>query len=179
MAIYTRKGDKGRTTIKSRVYKKNRALIKAIGQVDELNSFIGLAYSHVVNIKIKKELVWVMQKLAKLNVELVDIAAKPKSESKIRISLSDVKKLESIIDYYEKRAPKITNFLVYTGTKQANFINVVRAVSRRTERYLVDIGLSFETFAFVNRLSDYFFVVWRFLNRKARFKEVKVDYTVK
>ena len=179
MAIYTRGGDKGRTTIKGHVYKKNRALIKAIGQVDELNSFIGLAYSHVANVRIKKELVWVMQKLAKLNVELVDIATKPESASKIRVSASDVKKLESMIDYYEKRAPRMTNFLVYTGTKQASFINVARAVTRRAERYLVDIGLSFETFAFINRLSDYFFVVWRFLNRKARFKEVKVDYTVK
>lgn len=176
MAIYTRTGDKGKTSLfnKQRVSKSN-IRVEAYGTVDELNSAIGVAVAELIRIKdkglrMKKELI-------KIQNDLFDIgSALANSSSKKTISLEKrVKEFENFIDEMTENLPHLKNFILPGGGKTGAMLHLARAVSRRAERKIVALNnrqkIDNNIIIYINRLSDLLFTMARFANFKEKKKE--------
>ena len=172
MKIYTKTGDKGETgLLGGERVKKNNPRLKAYGAADELNSNIGYLISLTEDEPLKKELKAIQKTLFTLGSLL---AAPPDSKNfktLPKLESEDIVRLESIIDEREDILPPLTAFILPGGSPAAAYCQVVRAVCRRFERELVEMRVGKVDFPeviliYANRLSDYFFVLSRFINYK-------------
>ena len=155
MAVYTKTGDKGETgTFAGTRVRKSSQLIKTIGAIDELNSFLGIVGG----------LTNVQQNLFTINAILTG--------AKIKLSEDATKKLEREIDEIEGKLPVQKNFIIYSGTKRATELFFARALCRAAERELVDLKTDPAAEIYINRLSDYLFMIARLENFKKKKKEV-------
>jgi len=167
--IYTRTGDAGDTgkADGARV-SKDDCLIHAQGDIDELNSFIGLLASKVDENALS-------QLILKIQHDLFNIGAEI-SLSQPLITAKDVEYLEQQLDHYNADLPPLKEFILPGGGEVASLCHVARAVCRRAERNLVTLdkehGIGSELLAYINRLSDLLFVLARVLTRNAGEKEV-------
>jgi len=167
--IYTRTGDAGDTgkADGARV-SKDDCLIHAQGDIDELNSFIGLLASKVDENALS-------QLILKIQHDLFNIGAEI-SLSQPLITAKDVEYLEQQLDHYNADLPPLKEFILPGGGEVASLCHVARAVCRRAERNLVTLdkehGMGSELLAYINRLSDLLFVLARVLTRNAGEKEV-------
>jgi cob(I)alamin adenosyltransferase len=179
MKIYTRTGDKGETSLlgSSRVSKASLR-VWAYGDVDELNSYVGLLRSELR----AKSAVWIHTidpLLFEIQNQLFNMGSRLASingSGAIAISSDIVKKLEMSIDQMEAELPPLKNFVLPGGGKLAATAHVLRTVSRRAERQVVALHEAEptdpEVLTLLNRLSDYFFVLARYLNLKEAMPEV-------
>ena len=162
--IYTRTGDAGDTgkADGSRVSKAD-ALIHAQGDIDELNSFIGLLASRLDNIKLTEALNRIQHDLFNIGAEL--------SIAQPYINGDDVAFLEHTLDHYNADLPPLKEFILPGGGEAAAVCHVARAVCRRAERGLVSLdkeqAVGAEMLAYINRLSDLLFVLARVITREA------------
>lgn len=178
MAIYTKKGDKGQTKVFDKKTGKLTTIFKAscqitaIGSLDELNSFLGVLASYKVTElqsygELTKEIKDVQNSLFTINSILAG--------SKLRFSKTKVKKLEKQIDEWEGRLPVLKNFVFYGGSYESTLLFYARSVSRRAERDLVAFSkeekVSPAILSYVNRLSDYLFMMARWINFEKKIKE--------
>ena len=167
--IYTRTGDAGDTgkADGGRV-SKDDCLIHAQGDIDELNSFIGLLASKVDDDALN-------QLILKIQHDLFNIGAEI-SLSQPLITGKDVEYLEQQLDLYNADLPTLKEFILPGGGEAASICHVARAVCRRAERNLVTLdkehGMGSELLAYINRLSDLLFVLARVLTGNAGEKEV-------
>lgn len=165
MTVYTKTGDKGKTgTFGGKRISKSSKLIQAIGAIDELNSYIGIIESE--SDEDKSRLVQIQRNLFTINSIL--------SGAKLELPRDATKKLEREIDEMEGKMPVLANFIIYSGTSKATKIYFARALARRAERALVDLGFKIydlRILAYMNRLSDYLFTMARFENFKKKVKE--------
>jgi len=169
MKIYTKRGDSGDTSLfGGRRVSKSSARIRAYGTVDELNTFLGLAASYELSdtgrghLKKLQELLFVLG---------ADLATPPDSDTRIeRIAQTDVDFLEEAIDEMDKELEPLKNFILPGGSPAGATLHVARAVCRRAERAAVGCrstdAISGLSVKFLNRLSDFLFVLARFENRK-------------
>lgn len=155
MKIYTKTGDEGLTSLYdcSRV-SKSSDLINLIGDLDELNSFIGNIKSDNL---LKDIQIWIF--------DLSTIIANPKHNYSFDIDNTVVNIFESEIDRLTALLPKLKNFIIPSGD-----IHITRAIARRCERKLVKIinlypHIPKNCLVFLNRLSDYLFTLARFENK--------------
>lgn len=136
---------------------KSSKLISTIGAIDELNAFLGIVGG----------LSEVQENLFVINSIL--------SGAKIKFPDDAVKKLEKEIDKWEGILPVQKNFVYYGGSKKSSFLFYARALARRAERELVGLpGFSRSKafiLAYINRLSDYLFMLARVRNFKSKIKE--------
>lgn len=161
MAIYTKRGDQGKTSLfgqkKEIRVSKTSAKIAAIGTIDELNSFLGIV----------GDLSFVQKDLFTINSILAG--------AKLRFSSSKTKKLEKAIDKLEGSLPVLKNFIIYGGGKRGSLLFFARALCRRAERNLIALSklqaTSYELLSYMNRLSDFLFMLARDSNYKERIKE--------
>lgn len=174
MKIYTRTGDKGMTSLVggTRVPKDSPRL-EAYGTVDELNSWIGLVAATAGNLLPGEDarlLTWIQNKLFDLGCELAT-----ETESKYRpreVSAADVETLEAAIDRVDATLPAHNRFILPGGTQASAQAQIARTVARRAERRMLAIGPAENALRFVNRLSDYLFILARRLNVLADAPEV-------
>jgi len=153
MAIYTKTGDKGSTKVfdkKSQTLvgiRKDSCKIKCIGNIDELNSFLGVI----------GDLTDIQGDLFTINSILAG--------SNLRFTKSKNKKLEKQIDIREGKLPVQKNFIYYGGTPKAALLFYSRALCRRAERSLVSFAKKEKVpeaiLIYFNRLSDYLFMLAR------------------
>jgi len=167
--IYTRTGDAGETgTATGTRISKDDILIHAQGDVDELNSFIGLLASKVDNAALNDLISVIQHDLFNIGAEL--------SLSQPVITSKNIEYLEQQLDHYNADLPPLKEFILPGGGETASLCHVVRAVCRRAERSLVslhkDVTLNSELLAYINRLSDLLFVLARVLARSAGEQEV-------
>lgn len=166
MAIYTKKGDRGETSIFSKKERlsKSSLRIKTIGAVDEVNSFLGVVLADNLQ---SSELKEVQKNLFTIGAIL---AGAP-----LRFPKSKTKKLEKRIDKIEGSLPTLKNFILPGGDKSAANLFFARTLVRRAERSLVALDteekLKPEILVFINRLSDYLFMLARQVNYKEGVKE--------
>lgn len=156
MRIYTKTGDEGLTSLFdcSRV-SKSSDLIKLIGDLDELNSFIGNINSDTI---IKDIQVWIF--------DLSTIIANPKHNYLFDIDNTIITLIENEIDRLTSLLPKLNNFILPTGN-----IHISRAIARKCERRLVKYinlypHIPKQCLIFLNRLSDYLFTLARYENKE-------------
>ncbi|MYN03529.1 cob(I)yrinic acid a,c-diamide adenosyltransferase [Pseudoduganella sp. DS3] len=163
--IATRTGDKGTTGLGdgSRVDKDN-VRIQAIGEVDELNSNLGVLLAEPLPDDLREELVSIQHDLFDLGGELCIPGYQ-------MIKEEHVERLDALLAKYNATLPALTEFILPAGSRAAAVSHVCRTVCRRAERAIVTLG-KVETIhdfprQYVNRLSDLLFVLARVLNRFA------------
>lgn len=174
MKIYTKKGDSGETSLfgGTRV-SKSSARIEAYGTVDELNSVVGLVASYSLS---PKGTVWTREVQEDLFVLGADLATPPSSKTRInRIGEEEIERLEEAIDEMEEELEPLKNFILPGGSGQGATLHMARTVCRRAERAAVACSeeeeISDNAIKFLNRLSDFFFVLARYENKYAGTKE--------
>jgi cob(I)alamin adenosyltransferase len=172
MKIYTRTGDDGTTGLFSggRV-SKTHPRVDAYGAVDELNSVLGAARASSPQPEIGKLLEHVQGQLFKLGA---DLATAGDEKGAMRIGSEDVAWLESMIDEMSARLPALMHFILPGGTPAAAQIHVARAISRRGEREAWRVeDVRQEARVYLNRLSDFLFVLARFENSLSKVGEME------
>lgn len=180
MKIYTKAGDWGRTSLYGGTkLLKSDLQIEAYGTVDELNAFVGLLSDKLTLSVDKSFLVGIQSDLFVLGSHLANDGLKSK------IKLPDFPKekvsvLEQEMDAMEEKLPAMTHFVLPSGHELISTAHVVRTVCRRAERIVVALkeqkqGLGdFEVYIqYLNRLSDYFFVLSRYLAQELKIEEIK------
>ncbi len=175
MKIYTKTGDEGLTSLigGTRVPKYDLR-IESYGTVDELNSYIGLIRDHDIDADQKDTLKEIQDRLFTIGAAL---ASDPeKSKMKIPdLHLSDITFLESQIDEMNLVLPELKHFILPGGSPVVSICHVSRCVCRRAER--ISVHLKEESFVdekviiYLNRLSDYLFVLARKLCHDSNISE--------
>ncbi len=158
MKYYTGRGDNGETDLFRKRTKKNSNAVEAIGDIDELSSIIGLAYSLTSNEKVKETLKNIEKDLYIINSELAGYRKDSLQEN--------LKRIEKEIDEYSLNVKDIHKFVYPNGNTESTIINICRAVCRRAERHTVSVTKNKEILSYMNRLSSLFFVLFRYLNDK-------------
>jgi cob(I)alamin adenosyltransferase len=168
LKIYTKTGDTGQTSLLSgeRV-EKSEIRIDAYGSVDELNSFIGLLRCETEDRDISEQLNTVQNKL--FNIGSLLATQKETTFKLPKIEESDIVFLEIKIDEMNEKLPALKNFILPGGNKAVSLCHVCRTVCRRAEREAVRIQNPAEKdiicIKYLNRLSDYFFVLSRYVGK--------------
>lgn len=172
--IYTRTGDDGTTGLVdgSRVSKTD-ARLHAIGEVDEANSALGVAIHSLESDNGDAALV---AGLRRIQNDLFDLGADiatpgdsfEPSPMELRIVAAQVDWLEAAIDAANDQLPPLTSFILPGGSAAAGHMHMARAISRRAERALVaashSVSINPQAITYLNRLSDYLFVLCRLIN---------------
>lgn len=176
MKIYTKTGDRGKTSLigGQRVSKYNLR-IEAYGTVDELMSYIGLLRDQPIENETKLILIEIQDRL----MSCASILAADNTENEIKLPLihdSDIALLEKEIDKMEESLPPLTSFVLPGGHQIVSHCHVARTICRRAERIIIHVSDEFyvpePVIKYVNRLSDYLFVLARKLGKDLKIDEI-------
>ena len=182
--IYTKTGDTGTTALfgGTRVA-KHHIRIESYGTVDELNSYIGLIRDQEIDLDIKEVLIDIQNKLFTVGAIL---ATPPEKETLKngkerlnipKISEQDITRLETQMDKMNELLPQMTHFVLPGGHTTVSYCHIARCVCRRAERIATLLneqqGIDPRVLKYLNRLSDYLFVVARKLSYDLKADEVK------
>ena len=167
MKIYTRKGDEGKTgLIGGTRVPKNAIRIDSYGTVDELNSYIGVVRDYNIKEVYKKQLIEIQDRLFTIGSSL----ASDPNKSKMKIpdlKESDIQLLEQWMDEMDEQLPEMRFFVLPGGNHAVSFCHVARCVCRRAERLIVELKetefVAPLVLSYMNRLSDYLFVLGRII----------------
>ena len=176
MKIYTKVGDGGDTYLfGGGKVRKDHPRVNAYGDVDELNSVLGWAASLTQDSEIRGALEFVQKELFVLGADLATPPDARPPKAVPRIGAKEIARLEKAIDKISKRLPALTHFILPGGSSLGSALHLARAVCRRAERVLVPLMESDQsirnTQIYINRLSDFLFVLARRANQKAGGKE--------
>lgn len=169
MGVYTKTGDKGTTgLLTGERVAKDSVRVEAYGNVDELNSVLGLARAWCEKAEVRDELLGLQKLLMLLMAELASAATK----DSIYITAEHVRQLEQIIDRFEQQLPPLTSFLIPGGSKGGAFLDLARTTARRAERQswrlAKEESVGEPVLIALNRLSDLCFVLMRFEEQNAK-----------
>ena len=178
MIIYTKTGDRGETrTFGGQVVPKSSLRAHAYGNLEELNSILGLSMLFCYDISIKRFLEQIQHELFSLGADL----ATPSSKENLRQSTQTnwapyTENLEKTIDYWEDQLPPLKNFILPGGSQGSAFLHVARTVCRRAERSIVELSqhesINETIIPYINRLSDLLFVFARAENHVQNIADV-------
>lgn len=164
MKIYTKQGDKGKTSVYTNTIlklDKDDILLECYGTLDELNSYLGLCISTLGQVLAdqKEQLLKCQQHLFTIGFALSDTD---------KLVADSITELEHAIDNIQIKLPPQTSFILPGGCQLAASLHVTRTLARRAERRLVSVSkhhtVSDISLAYLNRLSDYLFVLARYSN---------------
>lgn len=184
MKIYTKTGDKGTTALfgGTRV-PKHHIRIESYGTVDELNSYIGLVRDQKIDSHHQEMLMKIQDRLFTIGAILAtdpNKAILKSGQERLnipKISSEDIEKLEKEMDRMNEDLPTMTHFVLPGGHQTVSFCHIARCVCRRAERLATALyeiePFQNETLMYLNRLSDYLFVLARKLTQDLSAEEVK------
>ncbi|MCX2720050.1 cob(I)yrinic acid a,c-diamide adenosyltransferase [Lentiprolixibacter aurantiacus] len=184
MKIYTKTGDTGTTSLfgGTRV-PKHHIRIESYGTTDELNSWIGLIRDHVDDQVIKTLLMEIQDRLFVLGAQLATEPEKAKLKSgKDRLNINtlqeqDALKLEQAMDKMNAQLPAMTHFILPGGHPTVSYCHIARTICRRAERMITYLNENEAVdpmiLVYINRLSDYLFVLARKLSASLKAEEIK------
>jgi cob(I)alamin adenosyltransferase len=177
--LYTRGGDRGETSLfgGGRV-PKDHLRVDAYGQLDELSAVLGLLIVALPADELRDQLQQVQNELFDLGAEL---ATPPASRLEYKlppgVEEADWRRLEKLLDAYDAQVPPLRTFILPGGHETAARAHLARTVCRRAERAVVrlahDEEVRADVITYLNRLSDFLFVVARLLNVRAGVAEVE------
>lgn len=168
-SVYTRKGDDGTTSLVGGIrIKKNDLRIEAYGTVDELSSNLGLLATYLENDHDVSVVERIQNNLFVVGSYLATDQARTKLYAGSTLEKSEVSFIESEIDKLEDILPPQTSFILPGGTRGASVAHLCRTVCRRAERRILSLSeiaeISSDILAYMNRTSDYMYVLSRNLN---------------
>lgn len=184
MKVYTKTGDKGTTALfgGTRV-PKDHIRIESYGTIDELNSYIGLIRDQDLNPHYAKILIEIQDRLFTVGAILAtppDKELLKNGENRLQnlgIVEADIQLLENEIDFMETELPPMTNFVLPGGHTTVSYCHIARCICRRAERLIVHLdhneAVPEIVLKYINRLSDYLFVLARKLSLELQAEEVK------
>ncbi|MBN2214794.1 MAG: cob(I)yrinic acid a,c-diamide adenosyltransferase [Bacteroidales bacterium] len=177
MKIYTKTGDTGETSLLGgRRVSKSDKRIAAYGTVDELIAFIGLLRDQSVAAKISKDLIQIQDKLM-VCASMLAAGCDDCQNRLPELKDKDVDFLEKEIDSMTVRLPHLSSFILPGGHQAVSVCHIVRTVCRRAERSIIELKENNYVpeiiLRFINRLSDYFFVLSRSLSIDYQIDEIK------
>lgn len=181
MKIYTKTGDKGETSLYggTRV-SKAAARVESYGTLDELNAFIGLAKAEISDEKVLNQLQKIQFDLFTVGSEAATptdklILANGKNRLDLMISEEEILELEHWMDGLDASLEPLQFFILPSGGKAAASVHVCRTVCRRAERAMVHLNETEEVrpelIKYLNRLSDYLFILARYISKISGEKE--------
>lgn len=176
--FYTGLGDSGYSSMLGRKIKKSDGVIEAIGNVDELNSFIGLAMACIDDDRLSIALKSVQENLFIIGAELSSVVNE-RFSPKHKISPVKVTELEKIIADTASRLPDLNRFVLPGGSEASAYLHVSRSVSRRAERSVIRISSKLKNksiIPYLNRLSSLLFVSALYMNKKEGVDETNPSY---
>ncbi len=183
MKIYTKTGDKGETSLfgGTRV-KKFDLRIESYGTIDELNSYIGLIRDQKIDTNSFNSLIKIQNNLFTIGAMLATPPEKEKLKSgkerlKIKkITIEEILFVENEIDQINTELPLMTNFVLPGGHTTVSFCHIARSICRRAERIIVQLNqdepVNENILIYINRLSDYLFVLARKLTKDNKAIEI-------
>lgn len=184
MKIYTKTGDKGETGIIGSRLSKGSTTINAIGTVDELNSLIGIVVTKIKSSEKFLDSESNLEILTEVQSAIFDIGAILANGKTTRDFADLTSKLEQKIDLMETTLPLLQNFILPGGSEISSYLHLARSICRRAERCIVDvinesidqeptpISERLDVLAFINRLSDYLFVLARYINNRLGYEDI-------
>ena len=185
MKIYTKMGDRGQTSlVNGSKRSKSDLRLSAYGTVDELNSHIGLLISFLC-LKSFSEKVFPREIdfLKQVQVWLFHLGSLLScSENEFLVKLpsltsAETESIETFIDDLQSQMPELKNFILPGGHQAASQAHICRTLARRAERICVTLDekakLQYPALPFLNRLSDFFFVLARFINHSLSIKDTE------
>ena len=181
MKIYTKTGDKGETSLYggTRV-SKAAARVESYGTLDELNAFIGLAKAEISDEKVLNQLQKIQFDLFTVGSEAATptdkmLLANGKNRLDLMISEKEITELELWMDDFDAELEPLKFFILPSGGKAAATLHVCRTVCRRAERAMVFLNETEEVrpelIKYLNRLSDYLFILARYISKISGEKE--------
>lgn len=184
MKIYTKTGDNGTTALfgGTRVA-KHHIRIESYGTIDELNSWLGLIRDQEIDAHSKNMLEVIQDKLFTVGAILATDPEKATLKSGKerltipKIDLKDIELLENEMDAMDEKLPPMTHFILPGGHTTVSYCHIARTVCRRAERMatLLNANAPFDVHVlmYINRLSDYLFVLARKLSSDLKAEEIK------
>lgn len=168
MKIYTKTGDSGTTSLfGGKRVSKHSARVKCVGYVDEINALLGVTLVKCQDRKVANLILRIQGELFTLGADLatpMDIKVKVP-----RVNKTFTTRLEKEIDRMEQELPKIKNFILPGGSGTGSKLHLARATARRAERAIVILAEEEKMNAairpYINRLSDWLFVLARYANK--------------
>lgn len=164
--VYTKTGDKGETSLLggTRVPKFHDR-IEAYGTLDELNSFIGLINDETADEYIKALLLEIQDRIFTAESLLASDPDNPPKRELPKLTEDDVKMLEKEIDKMNETLPELSSFILPGGHRLSSMAHIARCVCRRAERLTIKLNIQHPVnpvvIRYLNRLSDYLFVLSR------------------
>ena len=176
---YTGKGDNGTTGILSnrRVSKADK-LIESIGDLDELNSAIGVALAHVKDESVAKTLKSIQNELFILGANIA--STNDKKVEKAQVKPDALKELEVAIGVLNEKTPELKEFVLPGGSLASAHLHLARAIARRAERSVIAASAGYTiadgVVPYLNRLSSYLFAAALYLNFNEKIEEAHPRY---
>ena len=170
MKIYTGFGDEGNTALfGGQVVKKNNIRVEIYGALDELNSVIGLLRTKNSDTRVDELLLSIQDEIFIVSSEIATPDIERQKKIKNRLHNEHIQKTEKTIDELSENLEPLKNFILPGGSESAAIAHLARTVCRRAERNLVALisedQVRKEIVVYLNRLSDLFFVLARYLNK--------------
>lgn len=179
MKIYTKTGDDGSTAlIGGKRIKKHHIRIESYGTVDELNSWLGLIRDQKIDEPLREDLLHIQNRLFVIGAVLASAPTKKESRTTLpELESSDIEWLENRIDALAENLTPMTHFILPGGHTVVSYCHIARTICRRAERISTQVYEK-EPFdrlvlIFLNRLSDYLFVLARKLSQNFEVEEIK------
>ncbi|MGC8766756.1 MAG: cob(I)yrinic acid a,c-diamide adenosyltransferase [Brevinematia bacterium] len=189
LKIYTKIGDNGETyTLGGGKVRKSHIKIEVYGEIDELTSWLGVIISHLNDLKFEnaseevgKEVERIIDFLVSVQNRLFDTGTLVIG-GEIKELESWTSELENEIDYMEGNLEPLKKFILPGGSKISSFIHIARTVCRRAERGVVKLSelypIDLNAIKYLNRLSDYLFVLARYVNKIVGVKDIIKDESI-
>lgn len=176
--VVTKTGDKGHTAlIGGQRVSKGSLRVSAYGEVDELNSLLGLASAHLEDRQCISLLEEIQHRLFTLGADL----ASPEGVEVPRVTEEHVTQLEEIMDGLMDELPPLEEFILPGGGLGGATLHLARTVARRCERTAVllneQVEINLQTIVFLNRLSDLLFVMARVANKRENRPETLASFS--
>jgi cob(I)alamin adenosyltransferase len=177
MKIYTKTGDRGDTRLfDGTKVRKHHNRVDAYGDIDELNSFIGAAASFLADAELATILADIQKDLFSVGAQLADPKFRERASGRFQLAPERTAILEQTIDRFETELPPLRQFILAGGGHAGALLHVARTVCRRAERRVVRLSEEVEVSAgvieYLNRLSDFLFVIARLVNHREGKQEV-------
>ncbi len=176
--IYTRTGDEGLTSLYGgQRIPKHKVRLEVVGTLDELNAALGVVLADLDDDEIREPLLTVQNLLFNIGAEVAEGGTKSKKmiDDALRVNPMQVAQLEKWIDKYDSKLPQLTNFILPGGSRLGAELHLARAVCRRAERGFAKLNEEEQTnpasLMYLNRLSDFLFVLARAVNAAAGVSE--------
>lgn len=164
--VYTKTGDKGKTSLVggTRV-SKTHIRLESYGSVDELNSFVGWLNVEIHDEETHRFLLFIQHKLFTVGSYLATETESMAPKAASILTEADISRIEQQIDKTDSELPRLNRFVLPGGCESASRAHICRTVARRAERNVYRVAENYpvatEVLVFLNRLSDYFFVLAR------------------